>query len=69
MDTGQDVGDLVSKQGGLIKIREAVEKRIILNVLEATLWNQTEAAKILKVNRNTLLQKAKQLGIQLKRLD
>ena len=54
---------------GLIKIREAMEKRIILNVLEATQWNQTEAAKILKVNRNTLIQKAKQLGILLKRAD
>jgi DNA-binding NtrC family response regulator len=54
---------------GLIKIREAIEKRIILNVLETTKWNQTEAAKILKINRNTLIQKAKQLGIRLKKMD
>jgi DNA-binding NtrC family response regulator len=46
-----------------------MEKRIILNVLEATQWNQTETAKILKVNRNTLIQKAKQLSILLKRAD
>ncbi len=67
MDSGQDIEDLESKKGGLIKIREAFERRVILNVLEATKWNQTEAAKILKVNRNTLLQKAKQLGVHLKK--
>jgi len=69
MDTDQDIGDFIPKKTGLIKIREAVEKRIILNVLEVTQWNQTEAAKVLKINRNTLLQKAKQLGIKLKRID
>ena len=69
MDTCQDIGDLIPKKSGLIKIREAVEKRIILNVLEVTQWNQSEAAKVLKVNRNTLLQKAKQLGIKLKKID
>jgi DNA-binding NtrC family response regulator len=67
MDSGQDVQDLKPDKMGLIKIREAIEKRIILNVLEATQGNQTEAAKILKVNRNTLIQKAKQLGILLKK--
>jgi DNA-binding NtrC family response regulator len=69
MHSGQDIQDLIPKQAGLIKIREAMEKRIILNVLEATQWNQTETAKILKVNRNTLIQKAKQLGILLKRVN
>jgi len=67
MDSGQDIQDLEPEKMGLIKIREAIEKRIILNVLEATKWNQTESAKILKVNRNTLIQKAKQLGILMKK--
>jgi DNA-binding NtrC family response regulator len=67
MDSGQNIQDLELKKGGLIKLREAFEKRVILNVLEASRWNQTEAAKILKINRNTLLQKAKQLGIMLKK--
>ena len=67
MNSGQDIVDLEPKTGGLIKIREAFEKRIILNVLETTRWNQTEAAKILKINRNTLIQKAKQFGILLKK--
>lgn len=66
MDSGQDFQGFKNEKMGLIKIREAMEKRIILNVLEATNWNQTETAKILKVNRNTLLQKAKQLGIYMK---
>jgi transcriptional regulator with PAS, ATPase and Fis domain len=67
MDSGQGIHEVEVKKGGLIKIREAIEKRIILNVLEVTQWNQTEAANILKVNRNTLIQKAKQLGILLKK--
>ena len=67
MNSGQDIQDVEVKKGGLIKIREAIEKRIILNVLEVTQWNQTEAANILKINRNTLIQKAKQLGILLKK--
>ena len=52
---------------GLIRIREAFEKRIIANVLEATEWNQSETAKILKINRNTLIQKAKQFGILIRK--
>jgi DNA-binding NtrC family response regulator len=67
MDSSQDIQDLEPEKMGLIKIREAIEKRIILNVLESTKWNQTEAAKILKINRNTLIQKAKQLGILMKK--
>ena len=67
MHAGEDVSGLDSRKGGLFEIRDDFEKRIILNVLEATRWNQTEAAKVLKINRNTLLQKAKQLGILLKK--
>jgi two-component system response regulator HydG/two-component system nitrogen regulation response regulator NtrX len=67
MDSGQDIQDVEVRKMGLIRIRDAIEKRIIFNVLQATQWNQTEAAKILKINRNTLIQKAKQLGILLKK--
>src|SRR3972149_3262942 len=63
LNSDQHIQDRKVKEKGLLKIREAVEKRIILNILEATQWNQTETAKILKVNRNTLLYKAEQLGI------
>lgn len=69
MNSGQDIQDLEEKRGGLIKVRDEIEKRVILNVLEASQWNQTETAKILKINRNTLLQKAKQLGIPLKKIE
>ena len=67
MDSGQDIQELEPTKVGLIKIREEFEKRIILNVLEATQWNQTETAKILKINRNTLIQKAKHFGILMKK--
>ena len=67
MDSGQDIQELEPTKVGLIKIREGFEKRIILNVLEATQWNQTETAKILKINRNTLIQKAKHFGILMKK--
>jgi len=67
MDSDQNLQDFKLEKMGLIRIRETIEKRIILNVLEATKWNQTETAKILKVNRNTLLQKAKQFGILMKK--
>jgi len=67
INAAERVQELELKKTGLIKLREAFERRIIVNVLEATEGNQTEAAKILKVNRNTLIQKAKQFGILLKK--
>jgi len=67
MASDQDTKDAEMKRGGLIKIRKAIEKQIILSVLEASQWNQTEAAKVLNVNRNALIQKAKQIGIPLKK--
>ena len=67
INAGEMVQELELKKTGLIKLREAFERRIIVNILEATEGNQTEAAKILKVNRNTLIQKAKQFGILLKK--
>ncbi|MFB3885879.1 MAG: sigma-54-dependent transcriptional regulator [Thermodesulfobacteriota bacterium] len=66
-DFNQSLQDLKLERMGLLRIRDAVEKRIIVNVLEATKWNQTEAARILKINRNTLIQKARQLGILMKK--
>ncbi len=59
--------ELDYQKSGLIRIREEFEKRILLNVLDAVQGNQTEAAKILKINRNTLLQKARQFGILLRK--
>lgn len=67
LDAGQDIHDLEHTHMGLAKIKDEFERRLILNTLEACQWNQSETAKILKINRNTLLQKAKQFGIQLKK--
>jgi transcriptional regulator with PAS, ATPase and Fis domain len=67
MSPSQDVRGFDLPKVGLLRIREEFEKRMIMSVLEATRWNQTEAAKILKINRNSLLQKAKLFGISLKK--
>jgi two-component system response regulator HydG/two-component system nitrogen regulation response regulator NtrX len=67
MASDRDNKDGETKRGGLVKIRKAIEKQIILSVLEASQWNQTEAAKVLNVNRNALIQKAKKIGIPLKK--
>jgi DNA-binding NtrC family response regulator len=69
MASDQGIQDIEMKKGGLINIRKAIEKQIILNVLEASQWNQAETARILKMNRNALLHKIKQLGITLKKMD
>lgn len=69
MDAKQNIQDMTGKEKGFIRIRNAVERQIILNALEACQWNQTETARTLKIHRNTLLQKAKQLGIQLKKIE
>lgn len=69
MSSGKATKDDKLSKAGLIKTREEFEKRLILNVLEATRWNQTEAAKILKISRTYLIQKAKQFGILMKKID
>ena len=69
MGSDRDNKQTDTKRGGLIKIRNAIEKQIILSVLEASQWNQSEAAKVLKVNRNTLMHKVKQIGIPLKKIN
>jgi DNA-binding NtrC family response regulator len=66
-DADQSMGKLVSPSKGLLQLRDAFEKRVIQNVLEVTQWNQSESAKILRINRNTLIQKAKLLKISLKK--
>src|SRR4030043_1418652 len=69
MSSGKATKDDKLSKAGLIKTREEFEKRLILNILEATRWNQTEAAKILKISRTYLIQKAKQFGILMKKMD
>jgi len=53
------------EEGTLLReAREQFEKQFILGVLEKVNWNQTEAAKILGVHRNTLMLKMQNLGIK-----
>ena len=51
----------------LFEIMEEVERRIILDMLERTNWNQTEAAERFQVPLSTLNQKIKRLGIEPRR--
>jgi DNA-binding NtrC family response regulator len=51
----------------LFQIVEEVERRVILNMLECTNWNQTEAAERFHVPLSTLNQKIKRLGIEMRR--
>ncbi|MBI3483571.1 MAG: sigma-54-dependent Fis family transcriptional regulator [Acidobacteria bacterium] len=48
----------------LFQIMEEVERRIILDMLEQTNWNQTEASERFQIPLSTLNQKIKRLGIE-----
>jgi two-component system response regulator AtoC len=57
--------DNFKKNGkGLKQARDNFERQYILAVLEKTGWNQTEAARLLGIHRNTLMIKLEQLGIK-----
>jgi DNA-binding NtrC family response regulator len=49
------------------EIMEEVERRLILDMLERTNWNQTEAAERFRIPLSTLNQKIKRLGIEPRR--
>ena len=51
----------------LFQIVDEVERRIILDMLERTGWNQTEAAERFLIPLSTLNQKIKRLGIDVRR--
>jgi DNA-binding NtrC family response regulator len=51
----------------LFQILEEVERRIIIDMLERTNWNQTEAAERFQIPLSTLNQKIKRLGIETRR--
>jgi len=51
----------------LFEILEEVERRIIVDMLERTNWNQTEAAERFQIPLSTLNQKIKRLGIETRR--
>jgi DNA-binding NtrC family response regulator len=56
-----------SSAPSLFQIVEEVERRLILDMLERTNWNQTEAAERFQIPLSTLNQKIKRLGIETRR--
>ncbi|HEY2820225.1 MAG TPA: sigma-54 dependent transcriptional regulator [Candidatus Acidoferrum sp.] len=51
----------------LFQIMDEIERRIIIDMLERTGWNQTEAAERFMIPLSTLNQKIKRLGIDVRR--
>src|SRR5579862_6065618 len=51
----------------LFQIMDEIERRIIVDMLERTGWNQTEAAERFMIPLSTLNQKIKRLGIDVRR--
>ncbi|MCK8601335.1 sigma-54-dependent transcriptional regulator [Desulfoferrobacter suflitae] len=49
---------------GLIEARQTFERHYIMRALQRCGWNQTDAARLLRIHRNTLLQKIKVLKIR-----
>jgi transcriptional regulator with PAS, ATPase and Fis domain len=49
---------------GLLQARENFERQYILKALKKAEWNQSKAARILNIHRNTLIQKMKSLAIK-----
>jgi len=56
-----------SCQPSLFQIMDEIERRIIVDMLERTTWNQTEAAERFMIPLSTLNQKIKRLGIDVRR--
>lgn len=56
-----------SPNPSLFQIIDEVERRIIVDMLERTGWNQTEAAERFLIPLSTLNQKIKRLGIDVRR--
>src|ERR1700730_4894492 len=54
-------------QPSLFQIMDEIERRIIMDMLERTGWNQTEAAERFMIPLSTLNQKIKRLGIDVRR--
>lgn len=49
---------------GLLQARQEFERQYILRALQRCRWNQTDTARLLKIHRNTLIQKMKILELR-----
>ena len=56
-----------SAHASLFDIMEDIERRIILDKLERSNWNQTDAAEQFRIPLSTLNQKIKRLNIEIKK--
>jgi DNA-binding NtrC family response regulator len=63
---GSSLGSLQAASS-LFGIMEEIERRVIVDMLERTNWNQTEAAERFQIPLSTLNQKIKRLGIEKRR--
>jgi len=68
--TGRDLGGRAlehSPDASLFDIMDDCERRIVVDMLEKTHWNQTEAAERFRVPLSTLNQKIKRLSIEIRK--
>lgn len=64
-DEGEDISGAIPIAGeGLRRRMDAVEKKIIINALEAARWHRGRAAEALQLNYKTLQRKMKRHGIK-----
>jgi DNA-binding NtrC family response regulator len=63
-ETIENLSGLDGTNIGLLQARHSFELSYILQALRKCKWNQTEAAQLLKIHRNTLIQKMKNLNIR-----
>lgn len=62
---GKNYGQGIEGMEGLRERCQVYEKREIIRALHDVRWNRGKAAKLLKIHRNTLMQKMKKLNIPL----
>ena len=57
LSSGSQLSEIIQE------ITSQIEKYIIINILEYTYWNKSEAARVLKINYKTLYYKIKKYSI------
>ena len=62
-ETGKGMEKGIEENKGLIQARQSFERVYILRALKNCRWNQTMAADLLGIHRNTLIQKMKSLNL------